>query len=528
MSSDMSSDMTDFRRHHRIFVHATSRSLRLVQANSARFSSVLVALSLAVCCQVSFAGEEGSPIPFVLPERVPFIVPDRSSVIPEPVKPMAPEDTKRLAPDTGSSKNSGDTPSSSRARSSRRARATRQAPSSSPESSSKPVALPSESNLPQASDAAAAASPSSLSLPSSSSAAPSSPSESSSSTASPSSPPPSTDSVSGGSGKRFILQGKTEVIDFRLSDFDSYKQGMAALDKRRYAEAETLFKAAAAKLDDGYEKYRAECNFFEAKCMMMQGKFDQSATLLKAAIAVFEQHDPRNPYKLAAERQVADLISGKARMDVARLQSQASMQRARISVDQNITLYSRLAADDSDPVLLRVDKDAVPTTIHDCFAEMTCLETAEIGSNVSNAVGRWQPLLVKGEPAAIEFGAKPPVINVKVNGQMKEVTVNLPMVNGLRRILLATDNEKVAAIDVDNNDTWLLLMDAAPDGTVGHFRWALLRHAKQKSATWGVSRGTLNKQRPTGNAWGTAPHNGFGRETGSYDPRLYRNSQGKY
>jgi len=324
-----------------------------------------------------------------------------------------------------------------------------------------------------------------------------------------------------------MLQGKTEHIDFKLNDFDGYKQGMAAMDKRNFALAESLFKAAAAKLDDGYEKYRAECNFFEAKCMMLQGKTDQAVSLLKSSIALFDQYDPRNPYKLAAQKQVGDLLSGKGRFDSAMLQGRTNMLAGRTSVDQNITLYSRVATDDSDPVLLRVDKEAVPQTIHDCFAQMTCLETAELGSNVYNAVGRWQPLLVKGEPAAIEFGAKPPVINVKVNGQLKEVTVNLPMVNGLRRILLATDNERVAAIDVDNNDTWLLLMDTAPDGTVGRFRWALLRHAKQKSATWGVSRNLLNKPRPTGNAWGSAPHNGFGREV-NVNPRLYRNSQGKY
>jgi hypothetical protein len=311
-----------------------------------------------------------------------------------------------------------------------------------------------------------------------------------------------------------------------LSEFEGYKQGMAALDKRNYAAAETLFRAAAAKLDDGYEKYRAECNFFEAKCLMMQGKFDQSKALLKSAIALFDKHDPSNPYKLAAQKQVGDLLSGKARMDVAMMHAHTNLHQARV-VDQNITFYSRVATDDSDPVLLRCDKEATASTIHDCFAEMTCLETAELGTNVGNAQGRWQPLLVKGEPAAFEFGAKSPVINVKVNGQTKEVPVNLPMVNGLRRVLLATDNEKICAIDVDNNDTWLLQMENLPDGTIGRVRWALLRHVKQKSATWGVSRNVLNKPRPTGNAWGSVPHNGFGREV-NVNPRLYRNSQGRY
>jgi hypothetical protein len=463
-----------------------------------------VALLLAFCNQTAGASDNGSPVPFVLPERVPFVIPDSKPVTPA----LTPSVTAAPLPPVSS-----ESPKAGKKRKGKKDANPEESAGKDSEASSSLANSAPFSN-------GAAPSPTAATTPAAADSVSAAPAASE-----PASTSPASDS--GSSGKRFVLQGKTEVIDFKLNDFDGYKQGMAALDKRNFALAESLFKAAAAKLDDGYEKYRAECNFFEAKCMMMQGKADQAVSLLKSAIALFDQHDPRNPYKLAAQKQVGDLLSGKGRFDSAMLQGKTNMLVGRTSVDQNITLYSRVAADDSDPVLLRVDKEAVPQTIHDCFAQMTCLETAELGSNVYNAVGRWQPLLVKGEPAAIEFGAKPPVINVKVNGQLKEVTVNLPMVNGLRRILLATDNERVAAIDVDNNDTWLLMMDTAPDGTVGRFRWALLRHAKQKSATWGVSRNVLNKPRPAGNAWGTAPHNGFGREV-NVNPRLYRNSQGKY
>lgn len=486
---------------------AKNRSVGL-PAQHFRVGWCAVSLSLALCCQTAGASEQGSPIPFVLPERVPFVVP-------EPTRAVAPESSQSAAPKAVELDPVAPKPKKTR---SKKGTAPVAPEASAPGS---PETKPSVANSAPSGESAQSGPAPTSSTPGETAAT--APSESSSPASTTNS---TTESASAASGKRFILQGKTEVIDFRLSEFEGYKQGMAALDKRHYAEAETLFKAAAAKLDDGYEKYRAECNFFEAKCLMMQGKFDQSRALLKSAIALFDQHDPSNPYKLAAQKQVGDLLSGKARMDLAKMHAHTNLHQARV-VDQNVTFYSRLATDDSDPVLLRCDKEATSTTIHDCFAEMTCLETAELGTNVGNANGRWQPLLVKGEPAAFEFGAKAPVINVKVNGQTKEVPVNLPMVNGLRRILLATDSEKICALDVDNNDTWLLQMENLPDGTIGRVRWALLKHVKQKSATWGVSRGLLNKPRPTGNAWGSAPHNGFGKETG-YSPKLYRNSQGRF
>jgi len=457
-----------------------------------RFIFGIFSLSLALSFQTARASESG--LPFELPKRTPFVIPD-------PTPPASTAPGPAVAP-AAAEIPAEPKPSKKRKKSKK---------SSAEENSDK---VPDASNSVVNSAPAASESAAPESMPAVPAAESSAASDSDSSTVTPS------------TGKRFLLQGKTEHVEFKLSEFEGYKQGMAALDKRNYAGAETFFRAAAAKLDDGYEKYRAECNFFEAKCLMMQGKFDQSKALLKSAIALFDKHDPSNPYRLAAQKQVADLLSGKARMDVAMMHAHTNLHQARV-VDQNITFYSRVATDDSDPVLLRCDKEATASTIHDCFAEMTCLETAELGTNVGNAQGRWQPLLVKGEPAAFEFGAKSPVINVKVNGQTKEVPVNLPMVNGLRRVLLATDNEKICAIDVDNNDTWLLQMENLPDGTIGRVRWALLRHVKQKSATWGVSRNVLNQPRPTGSAWGSAPHNGFGREV-NVNPRLYRNSQGRY
>lgn len=457
-----------------------------VKARREWLSLSFLGFFLLVLASSADAREDSSPVPFVLPERAPFIIPERSPVVlPEPKPASKPKEIPSES--AASTSNSGSDASSQ------------------VNAASKPADQVSSSS---------AGTSSAFAVPASSSTDDTASTGASSSSVSP-------------SGKRY-LQGKTEHIDFKLNELDSYKQGMAALEKRNFAAAEILFKAAAAKLDDGYEKYRAECNFFEAKCLMLTGKADQAVTLLKSAVELFEQYDPRNPYKLTAMQQIADLKSGKARMDYSLLQGQTNQNRFRVSIDQTIMLYSKVEPDDSEPHLLSVEKEIVPAVVHNCFIDMTCLETAELGSNISNAVGRWQPLLVKGEPAAIEFGAKPPVINVKINGQLKEIAVNLPSTGKLRRVLLATDGEKVCAMDIDTSDTYLLQMEMGPDGNVGHIRWALLKHVKQKSATWGVSKGTLEQRRPTGNAWGTRQPGNNGYRGSGVDRNFYSRGRNRF
>ncbi len=97
---------------------------------------------------------------------------------------------------------------------------------------------------------------------------------------------------------------------------------------------------------------------------------------------------------------------------------------------------------------------------------------------------------------------------------------------------------KICALDVDNNDTWLLQMENLPDGTIGRVRWALLKHVKQKppgvsAATRDSCRDLLEMPGVQGSRvmlWGARPqgNNGNGsRVTGNtFSP--FRNSSGKF
>ncbi len=283
---------------------------------------------------------------------------------------------------------------------------------------------------------------------------------------------------SSGSARRYTLKGKTEISDFKLNDLESYRAGMAALEKRNFSGAEILFKKAAAQLGEGYEKYRAECLYFQAKCLVMMDRKNEATNLYKSAAKLFEQHDPQNPYKAMTNAQVYDLTGPMAKPDKQKLHAEGVTQHTGISIDQNIILAARVTNSDTAPLLLRVDKDTVPKTVYNCFAEMTCLETAEIGSNINNAVGRWQPLLVEGDPAAFTLGAASPVIKVKMNGHLYKI--NLPTLSGSRKLLLATDNEKICAMDLDSYDTWLLRMKRNKDGSLQSCHWTKLTHIKSR------------------------------------------------
>lgn len=280
------------------------------------------------------------------------------------------------------------------------------------------------------------------------------------------------------SESRPTLKGATQHIEYRLNDMEAYRRGMAALDRRDFSAAQAFFKAAAAQLGEGYEKYRGECFFFQAKCLAMSGNTQDAIQLYGMAAKLFEQYDPKNPYKGIATMQVSQLTAGRARMDSAKLQTGVSARHARVSIDQHITLLAGATKNDTSNFLLKVDKESVSKTVFNCFAEMTCLETAEIGSNVNNAVGRWQPLLVEESPAAFALGQSNPQINVKMDGTVYKI--GLPTFRGLKRILLATDGEQICAMDLDSNDSWLLRLKKNADGSLGTVRWAKLVHMKTK------------------------------------------------
>lgn len=193
-----------------------------------------------------------------------------------------------------------------------------------------------------------------------------------------------------------------------------------------------------------------------------------------------EQANPEKPLQrtLKGGTHINESSSGKAKMDTTTLRAGVATQHARVSVDQRITLIAGATKSDTNKFLLKVDKEKVSKTVFNCFAEMTCLETAEIGSNINNAVGRWQPLLVEENPAALALGTSNPQISVKMNGTVYKIA--LPTFQGLKRILLATDGEQVCAMDLDSNDSWLLRLKKNPDNTLKSVQWAKLVHMKTK------------------------------------------------
>ncbi len=317
------------------------------------------------------------------------------------------------------------------------------------------------------------------------------------------------------STKRYKLKGKTAVTDFKLNDLGAYKAGMVAFEKKNFSGAEILFKQASAQLDDGYEKYRAECLFFQAKCLMMNGKADDAAGLFRMAAKLFEEHDPKNPYMALASAQEMALSSGATgRTGNPRLRGGAMTQHVGVSIDQHITLASGISKSDPNSFLLRVDKESIPKTVHNCFAEMTCLETAEIGSNINNAVGRWQPLLVQEDPAALSLGASAHSITIKLDGQ--PFKINLPTFKSLRKILLATDNEKICAMDLDSYESWLLRIKRNKDGTLNTAQWVKLAHVKPNrtatasTKTITTSSSASSQAHTTASGWDSKPKKSSG------------------
>ncbi len=262
----------------------------------------------------------------------------------------------------------------------------------------------------------------------------------------------------------------------------SYQDGMAAIKNKNFALAANLFKLTAARLGKGNEKLRAECLYFEAGCRLMQNERAEAANLYKSAWNLFEKYDPGSPYKELAIEQLCDLSCSRIKEEKHIKLEGLATHRAQILIDQNITLeghasnsYVALTAN------ILNDKKFVANCVHKCFLQMTCLETAELASNSTNARFRWLPLLAYGTPAAFALspGDAYPFIKLKVNGRFYIVKVDLPdLNNGVRKILLVTNKEKVCAIDQDSYESWLLQMNKESDGRVYSFNWKKLLHKK--------------------------------------------------
>lgn len=296
------------------------------------------------------------------------------------------------------------------------------------------------------------------------------------------------------------LEGKTEVTELLLDEEPLYKQAMAAIEKGDYNQGALLLKELIPQLGEGYEPYRAECMFYEAGCHEKLKRMNAAIDTYHKAFELFEKYDASNPLKGKAWNQYFSLKSDKAKLD-AGLPLQGGVQQATFPLSaQNFPLTAQkpkfaqfsidpsalLEVKDNNPaVLLDVyDPSVMPKIVKECFSEMSCLETAEIGSNVTNADQRWMPLQVQGGRAAAFSinGFANPGFRAKVNGRSYHFDIVLPQLTpGQRKILVLTNGEKICAVDVENFDTWLLRMERAKDGRILTARWYKLEHKKPKA-----------------------------------------------
>ncbi|MDZ4836472.1 MAG: tetratricopeptide repeat protein [Candidatus Melainabacteria bacterium] len=303
------------------------------------------------------------------------------------------------------------------------------------------------------------------------------------------------------------LQGSTEVMELIIEEQPLYKEAKASIEKEDYNRAIGYLQELIPKLGEGYEPYRAECLYNEAGCHLMLKRMNAATDTYRKAFELFEKFDTTNPLKGKAWNQYFSLKHQKGSLDQQKLEGGVEQQKLEGMVDQrNVTLLPQKALIAIDPnamlavrennrdipILSVNDKTVLPKIVKECFSEMSCLETAEIGSNSTNADARWMPVMVQGHSAAFALdGHANPTFRANVNGRSYLFDVILPeMGEGTRKILLVTNREKICAVDVDTFDTWLLRMGRAKDGRITTARWFKLTHKKTAAPVQTQAAGT--------------------------------------
>lgn len=281
--------------------------------------------------------------------------------------------------------------------------------------------------------------------------------------------------------KSSMLQGKAEKIDWKiLPAAEIFSGAIHLMRETKFEEAAELFALADARFDSQKKILKAEAKYYRAGCLVMSGENNKALTLYRQAWHSFQEHDPASPYVKPTLEQLCNLSV--SRLKLARIHKLEKMQMIRI--DRNITLVGHIE-DKLDSLQGSVDRNLVDHSVHKCFAKMTCLETAELGSNVTNARGRWLPLLAANKTAVFreQKNKSNPVIKVKINNRYYSVAINLPRLSpGLRVIMLVTNGEKICAIDPSTYETWLLEMKLAKNKSINQFKWRKLTHQKPKSS----------------------------------------------
>jgi tetratricopeptide (TPR) repeat protein len=303
---------------------------------------------------------------------------------------------------------------------------------------------------------------------------------------------PNTESV-GGKNKSIILHGKAEVIEehdntlHALEGSRMYQRGVLCLSSKRYGVAADCFKTAGDQfaLSNGNEKFLAESRFAEAQSRRLLGQKQAAIQLYKEAIDLFGQYDPHSPYLKAALDNLNiynPALQGRAAQ--SRLKAMAAASGIQ-SVEREVYLKGS-AADIDTGIQSFVGKGksdiaaaTVKKTVLQAFVKMTCLETAELGSNYYTAADRYMPLKANGKALALSAtsGFLAPVIRIRLNGRFYSVGVDLPdLASSKRTVYLVTDGANVLAIDPGNYDVWKLYAKFKPANA--DFEWRKLTHTK--------------------------------------------------
>ena len=295
--------------------------------------------------------------------------------------------------------------------------------------------------------------------------------------------------------KATILHGKaelTEQVDNNIQAWQAsqvYKEGVKALSAKDYNLAAQFFKIAGDGFATagGNEKFLAESRYAEGQSRRLLGQKQAAIPLYQEAISLFRQYDLLSPYLKAAVnnlRSITPPLQARLAKTDMRLKALAEVSGIQ-AVDRNIILKGR-ATDMDNANLLREEKATnsvteahIKKTVLQAFVKMTCLETAELGSNYYTAADRYLPLRADGKNIAVpaSSGFNAPIISIKLNGQSYNVGVDLPELSASRRtVYLVTDGKNVLAIDPATYDVWKLY--SRLDKHSAEFDWHKLTHQK--------------------------------------------------
>jgi tetratricopeptide (TPR) repeat protein len=292
--------------------------------------------------------------------------------------------------------------------------------------------------------------------------------------------------------KSITLHGKTEFLERKddtlhaLEGARMYQRGVLCLSTKRFGVAADCFKTAGDQfaLTTGNERFLAESRFAEAQSRRMLGQKQTATQLYQEAVDLFRQYDPLSPYLKAALDNLNQStgLHGRASLAQARLRAITAASSIQ-SVEREVYLKGSATVIDSGLHAGRGAADVtnafIKKTVLQAFVKMTCLETAELGSNYYTAADRYLPLKANGKTLALSAttGFLVPIIRIRLNGRFYNVGVDLPELSSNRRtVYLVTDGRNVLAIDPGNYDVWKLYAKFKTRNA--DFEWRKLTHTK--------------------------------------------------